>query len=119
MGAESDVVIFVASGNSAVSDAALVLGGRETGGDDTRALVVGDVVAARGLGRNWTNCSYYPAGFPIRCALCSCRRGGITSIPRLVHRIAERHIWWTTLGTGSCITAIICRGIILAYSWYP
>ena len=47
MGAESDVVIFVASGKSAVSDTALVLGGGETGGNDIRALVVGDVVAAK------------------------------------------------------------------------
>lgn len=46
MGAGLDVVIVVASGNSAVPIVARELGGVDTGGDDAEITVVGDVFGA-------------------------------------------------------------------------
>ena len=46
MGADSDVVISVASGNSAVPVVVLELGGEDTGGDDGEIAVVGDDLGA-------------------------------------------------------------------------
>ena len=44
MGGDLDMVIVVASGNSEVPIVALEFGGRDTGGDDARVIVVGNDV---------------------------------------------------------------------------
>ena len=46
MGGDLDVVIVVASGNSAVPVAVLEFRGGDTGGDDADITVFGDVVGA-------------------------------------------------------------------------